>query len=674
MRLKSFGTWRLQTKFALGGGAVMFVFSLAFSIWTLRLVEDEVRTSVTDAQRALVHATASDIDEKVELRRDAITTIAALLSQAAPAPGADMEAFFKPRPVLEKMFDGVLVADAYGRIVFDRPRQVADAATGAGVAGRDYFKQVMGGAPLVVSPPQKASTGGEPFVVFAAPLRARDGSVNGALICSLDLIHGNFLGNLGKVRIGDTGFFVLVNDGEKPVFVMHARKELIMTPLPDGRNGPIMKRAVQGFDGTVEGPDTLGVQTLRTFMRLHSVPWVLVADYPTSEAFAGLHSGQREVLLVAGGLFVAATLLVWLMAGWLLRPLTRLRSQMDLHALDPGLPMPSDSFGSGELAALVVAYNAQAVSRREFEEQLKASERHMRDITDNLPVMISYLDKDERLVFLNATCKTWLGLDPVLAVGRQLASVLDPAAYETSRQNIQRCLARERVSFDVEIQTLVGRKMLRVAFIPDIGPDGTVAGVYSLSSDVTELTDAQNGLALLARSDALTGLPNRYQFDETLPLAIARSARSGQSMALMFLDIDHFKRVNDTLGHGAGDRLLQEFARRVRQCVRETDSVARLGGDEFVVILEGLRDGAESSLVAAKILTKMKCPFDLDGHALLATTSIGIAIYDGKEAILPAELLARADTALYRVKADGGDNYRQSATRPNYCVEILKAP
>jgi diguanylate cyclase (GGDEF)-like protein/PAS domain S-box-containing protein len=658
MRLKSFGTWSLQTKFALGGGAVMFVFSLAFSAWTLRLVEDEVRTSVTNAQRALVRATGGDIDEKVELRRDAITTIAALLSQAAPAPGADMESFFKPRPVLEKMFDGVIVADASGRIVFDRPRH-ADAGSVVSVAGRDYFTQVMGGAPLVVSPPQEAPAGGEPFVVFAAPLRAPDGSVKGALICSLDLIHGNFLGNLGKVRIGDTGYFVLVNDGEKPVFMMHLRKELIMTPLPDGRSGPIMKRALQGLDGTVEGPDALGVPTLRTFMRLHSVPWVLVADYPTSEAFAGLHSRQREVLLVAGGLFVAATLLVWLMAGWLLRPLTRLRSQMDLHAFDPGLPMPSGSFGSTELAALVLAYNAQAASRREFEERLMASERHMRDITDNLPVMIAYLDKDERFVFLNATCKTWLGLDPVSTVGRQLASVVSPAAYELNRHNIRRCLARERVSFDLEARTLLGRKMLRVALIPDIGPDGTVAGLYSLSSDVTELTDAQHRLALLVRLDALTGLPNRYQFDETLPLAIARCARSGLSMALMFLDIDQFKRVNDTLGHGAGDRLLQEFARRVRQCVRETDSVARLGGDEFVVILEGLRDGAESSLVAGKILTKMKCPFDLGGHSLLATTSIGIAIHSGKEPISPSELLARADTALYQAKADGGNKYHQ---------------
>jgi diguanylate cyclase (GGDEF)-like protein/PAS domain S-box-containing protein len=654
-----FSAWSLKTKFALAGGALMLVFSLAFSAWTLRLVETEVRQSVTDAQRALVHATAGDIDEKIELRRDAMTTIAALLSQAAPAPGAGMEAFFKPRPVLEKMFDAVLVADASGRIVYDQPRRAADASTGASVAGRDYFKQVMGGAPLVVSPPQKAPAGGEPFVVFAAPLRARDGSVNGALICSLDLIHGNFLGNLGRVRIGDTGYFVLVNDGEKPVFVMHGRKELVMTPLPDGRNGPIMRRALQGFDGNVEGPDLLGVPTLRSFIRLRSVPWVLVADYPTSEAYAGLRSRQREVLLVAGGLFAAASLLVWLMAGWLLRPLARLRAQMDMHAFDPGLPMPQGGFGSAELAALVVAYNAQAASRREFEERLKASERRMRDITDNLPVMIAYVDKEERYVFLNATFKTWLGLDPATAPGSRLADVIDPAVYEPRRDAIRRCLAGARVTFDMEADTLAGRKMLHIDYIPDIGPDGAVAGFYALSTDVTELSDAQRRLSLLVRLDALTGLPNRYQFNETLPLAFARCARSGLPLALMFLDIDLFKQVNDRLGHGVGDLLLKEFAQRLRGCVRATDMVARFGGDEFVVILEGLHDDLEPQFVARKIIAEMNRPFDLDGHSLAATASVGIAFHSGP--VADAEgLLARADAALYGAKAAGRNAYRVS--------------
>jgi diguanylate cyclase (GGDEF)-like protein/PAS domain S-box-containing protein len=659
MRVKPFSTWSLKTKFALGGGALMLVFSLAFSIWTLRLVETEVRSSITDAQRALVRSTAIDIDEKILLRRDALATIAVLLSQAAPAPGPAMEAFFKPRPVLEKMFDAVLVADASGRIVYDMPHQAAGASTGASVAGSDYFTQVMGGAPLVISPPQNAPAGGEPFVVFAAPLRSPDGKVSGALICSLNLIHGNFLGNLGKVRVGDTGYFALVDTGEKPVFVMHGRKELIMTPLPDGRNGPIMARALQGFEGTVEGGDLTGVRTLRSFISLHSVPWILVAVYPTSEAFAGLRKRQREVLVVATGLFAASALLAWLMAGWLLRPLARLRSQMDVHAFDPGLSMPPGSFGSAELAALVVAYNAQAASRREFEERLKASERRMRDITDNLPVLIAHVDKEERYTFLNSTFNTWLGFDRATAVGHRLSDVFDPAVYASRRENIRRCMSGERVTFEMEADTLVGRKILQISYIPDIGTDGTVAGFYTLSTDVTELKDAQSQLALLVRSDTLTGLPNRYQFDETLPLALARCTRSGQPMALMFLDIDHFKHVNDTLGHAAGDLMLQEFARRVRHCVRTTDTVARLGGDEFVVILEGLRDNAESNLVAGKILTEMKIPFDLDGHTLLATTSIGIAMYAGKEAVAPDELLARADAALYRAKADGRDNYRQ---------------
>jgi diguanylate cyclase (GGDEF)-like protein/PAS domain S-box-containing protein len=524
------------------------------------------------------------------------------------------------------------------------------------IADRDYFKRIMAGAPFVISSPDKATAGGEPYIVFAAPLRGSDGKVKGALLCTLTLTHPNFLGNLGKARIGQDGYFALIESSDQALFVMHGNPQRIMTAAPGGRDNKIMAEALKGRDGTVEGTNSQGIEALRTYTGLRSVPWVLLAIYPASEAFAGLRDRRREVLLVGGVLFVVGSVLAWLMSGWLLRPLRQLRDVMDSHASDPGLPMPPASFGSAELATLVVAYNAQARSRREFEERLQASERQMQAIADNLPVLISHIDKDERYTFINATFKLWLGKEPGYVIGRNVAEVAAPENYALRQEQMRLCLAGQRVAFEVEADTLAGRKVLQVVYIPDIAGDGSVVGLYALGSDVTALKQVQYRLDLLVRSDTLTGLPNRYQFNETLPLALERAAQAKQALALMFLDIDHFKQINDLHGHAVGDLVLQEFAWRLRHSVRTTDMVARLAGDEFVVILEALHSNAEPQFIARKILAGINLPFAIGGRTLAVTTSVGIAFQNGGQ-VSPADLLARADAALYQAKADGRNRY-----------------
>lgn len=164
-------------------------------------------------------------------------------------------------------------------------------------------------------------------------------------------------------------------------------------------------------------------------------------------------------------------------------------------------------------------------------------------------------------------------------------------------------------------------------------------------------------LQALARVDTLTRLPNRYSFNEKLPQALARARRQGNIVALMFLDVDHFKAINDNFGHAVGDAVLVEFAQRLSSSVRITDTVARLAGDEFVIVLEGLRGEDEAQLVAHKIVAGLQRPFDLSGRAIQVSSSIGIAVHS-EGVIEPAQLLARADSALYQAKAAGRNTFR----------------
>ena len=170
--------------------------------------------------------------------------------------------------------------------------------------------------------------------------------------------------------------------------------------------------------------------------------------------------------------------------------------------------------------------------------------------------------------------------------------------------------------------------------------------------DITAPKLAEQKLAALALFDTLTGLANRHQFTERLQSLLAQRDDPLVPVTLMFLDVDRFKSINDSLGHAAGDEVLKEFAHRLADAVRPTDVVARLAGDEFVVILEELRDRASVQAIAQKVLAAMAAQFNVEGRALSVSTSMGIARAAAHETS-PAELLAAADGALYEAKARG---------------------
>jgi diguanylate cyclase (GGDEF)-like protein len=161
----------------------------------------------------------------------------------------------------------------------------------------------------------------------------------------------------------------------------------------------------------------------------------------------------------------------------------------------------------------------------------------------------------------------------------------------------------------------------------------------------------------LAHHDSLTNLPNRLLFEDRLAHAIAQAKRQDRQLAVLFLDIDRFKNINDSLGHAMGDELLKEVAKRLQNILRDDDTAARLGGDEFTILVENLEDPSQAAVVASKIQEEFKTPFKIAGRELHVTASIGISIYpeDGKDV---ADLTKNADAAMYQAKEQGRNNYR----------------
>lgn len=186
---------------------------------------------------------------------------------------------------------------------------------------------------------------------------------------------------------------------------------------------------------------------------------------------------------------------------------------------------------------------------------------------------------------------------------------------------------------------------------------GRPANLVSVFSDITTIMQDQEEIRRQAHHDALTGLPNRLLFGDRLEVALTQARRKSGSLALLFLDLDCFKEINDSLGHDMGDLLLVEVACRLEEAFREEDTVARLGGDEFIVLLRDIRGADDAREMAAKIISALSSPFAINGRDLILTASVGVALYPD-HGRLAEELIKNADVAMYRAKNLGRNNYQ----------------
>ena len=296
-------------------------------------------------------------------------------------------------------------------------------------------------------------------------------------------------------------------------------------------------------------------------------------------------------------------------------------------------------------------------ARREAEHEMQASERRLRTITDTMPAWVAFLGRDEIYRFTNKAFERAFGLTHEQMRGRTIREVLGEAGYEKVRPYLGQVFGGQAVTFEREQLVADGLRWVEAAWIPELGEDDEgVVGFHAMLRDITVQKQEEQRLLRLSQVDSLTGLANRVGFEQHLSDAMAESRKTRQPLAVMYLDIDHFKRINDTHGHAAGDALLLALAQRLKGSLRKTDLVARLGGDEFVAVMERMHDPRVAARLAHEALQAIRRPFVLAdvGIALSVTASIGIAFFDCGE--MPAgQLVANADAMLYDAKKRGRD-------------------
>ncbi|MBP0623619.1 sensor domain-containing diguanylate cyclase [Cupriavidus consociatus] len=628
------------------------IFGTGIVLAALHDAHRDLHDALQDQQDSVVKLTADQLDtamsDRILLLSHQAAQLGGLLAQArgaqaGPARQQALHALSSAIPV-PAAFNALLVADAQGNIL-------SNAGSVAEVSDRGYFREAARTLAPVVSPPIRSRTTGQLGIMVAVPVLSPQKAFVGIVGGWLDMARANFLVEILHNRLGTTGYYCLVSAGRDPVYIRH--------PDPAQARQPAL--SVGDTCGEDDSPATLEFLTparpvIARYL-MSTTGWELVALLPAREAYAPLRQMQQRFLVLAGLALALVAMLIWLAVRRLLGPLTRLHkvvlaSANDLSAFErlPARPQRD------EIGDLSRAFARLMRDVRERRQALDRSERRLRAVTDTLPSLLAFIDPDERYVYNNIAYEHVFGLKLDELRGKTVREVLGETRYARAQPFLQRALAGTAVTFESEDQEPEYHCM-ETSLRPEWSADGSeVVGVHIHVQDITQRKLETQRLARMSRTDHLTQLLNRSAFEGQLQAAMARSREHGGLMALLYLDMDRFKAVNDIHGHAAGDQLLQAFAQRVRACVRAADTVARLGGDEFAVVLEDLARPAAARRVAQAILQAMDEPFSVEGVSADVDVSIGVALYHGGP-VQDRELMRLADVLLYRAKGAGRGRY-----------------
>ncbi|WP_053006481.1 sensor domain-containing phosphodiesterase [Desulfosporosinus acididurans] len=338
-----------------------------------------------------------------------------------------------------------------------------------------------------------------------------------------------------------------------------------------------------------------------------------------------------------------------------------------MHRSKDGSAFPVDVSSKGALfhgQSIIVSIIRDVTERKNAEAMIWLEKERAQVTLDSIGDAVITTDVQGNVEYLNPIAEALTGWSNPEAVGRSLEQVFHIVNENTNasvESPIVRCLREGRIVGLANHTVLIHQNGQRIAIEDSAAPirdrQGAVIGGVLVFHDVSDKRNLMNELAHQAHHDSLTGLPNRLLYNELLNQALAQARRKKSMLAVLFLDLDHFKLINDTMGHNMGDLLLQLCSERLKQAIREGDTIARQGGDEFLILLPEIRRGEEAAYVTDRILKVFFEPFMLNGNEVFISTSVGISLYPNDGSDLES-LVKQADTAMYYAKEQGRKNYQ----------------
>jgi diguanylate cyclase (GGDEF)-like protein/PAS domain S-box-containing protein len=541
--------------------------------------------------------------------------------QEGRVSAAGLNAFMEVRRQRTPELEGIRLADENGRITHGTG---ISSSTQISIADRDYFQRLRSeaGLTLVITKPVIGRQSKKMAVLLARAVRHVDGSFAGVAAATLPL---NYLTQkLAPLKIGPNGSFVLFNDdfdllarvperpGDAALLGQKIRAPQILEFIKQGK--------LEGAYSNRSASDQL--ERTGVYRKIPNTTFNVAVGLAEVDYLAPWHT---EVFKT-GVLFSVFMLVTLLMSVFIYRAWHR------------------------QTVAVLALQDAN---------QTLATEKQLNQaIIAGSPTAIFTRDPMGRVTSWNPAAEQFYGWSAAEAIGKPLQN-LPPGKQAESDELRRRVMGGEYIlEMELQRQHRDGRTVqISTTLTPLQTEQGEITGYLAMATDITQRKIAEKQVEFLAYHDALTGLPNRLLLQDRFSQAIAQADRTQTQVALLFLDLDNFKTINDSLGHAVGDLFLKEIATRLRDCLRESDTICRQGGDEFLMVL-GNQDSADASTpLLNKLLSHVNAPFMVDGHELASSASIGVAVYpdDGQDF---ETLLQKADTAMYQAKEAGRNSYR----------------
>ncbi len=578
---------------------------------------------------------------------------------------------------LKKMFEtfpkfknGIFILDRQGRFLGDYPSHPE--LKGKTFAYREYYQRTIREKNGIVGKPYKSARTGLPVLTFTAPVHDTHGQFIAVVACSADLLSEEALGGYRKQKFGDSGYLFIFDRARQ--LVLHPDGDRLLTYVEAGKN-KIMDAALGGFQGGGEAVNSQGVPMLLAVRQVPKTDWIVAVQVPQKEAYAPISEAREHIIFMAG----IAILLVIIIGAVAIRRVTgplhhlesvalRISRELDDAETKGTYAVADSSFdvlkkihSHDEIGMLASSFLGLTAKLKQTFGSLQRAAGDWERTFNSVHEAVITLDRESRIVRMNRAAEDLFratlqkvrdqygycvvfGTDAPPPEWPDIASLAEQGKFKWSQSLEKPCGTFE------------------FTMTPVVHAEAAVGAVLVIS-DVTERVESEERIRGMAFYDSLTALPNRILLQDRIRLAVVSADDKRKKAGIMFLDLDHFKLINDRYGHDVGDEVLRETANRISVCLRKKDTLSRLGGDEFVVVLQDIEHQSEAAAVAERIIEELAIPIITNGHKLTISASIGISVSpdDGEDG---ETLLKNADMAMYQAKRLGRNNYN------HYCANV----
>lgn len=672
---RNFLALSLQTRVTVLALAVFTVGIWSFSLYMRQIVEQDILQLAGDHQRSVAQYLAEEVNQELA---DRLAVMSRIADEIGPiiSDSSALQQMLKSKPALLHFFNtGVFITDHRGTALAALPLTIQ--RIGINYQDRDYISDALTKGQAAVGTPVVGRALAVPIFGMAVPIFDSQGKVVGTLAGITELDKPSFLDQVTQTAYGESGYILLVNATNRTIITSsdHSR---IMEKLPEPGVNALIDRYIAGAEETGITISPRGIEVLASSRQLAVTDWYIVVALPTEEALAPFRKLDRRNVVAALLMTLLVGVLAWRVMRRQLQPVHQAISRLTMLS-EQNLPLQALNVEhDDEIGRLIESFNRLLSVTAKRESELRKSEQKLSTILDNINAHVFLKDTDGRYLFANRHMREMFGVPLEEIVGQTDASFYDTESLAQIQQNDRLVLDEGRTvrTEEINLKSLGKEPQSFLSIkLPLRDEAGNVYALCGISTDISDYKHREIEMRQQAFHDELTGLPNRRLLFDRLDLAIAASRRSNLYGALLFIDLDNFKPLNDSHGHEAGDLLLIEVARRLQNCVREVDTVARLGGDEFVVMIQNLdadgeRSRNQAAVIAEKIHGTLSEPYKLKlknaqrrvftiEHA--CTASIGVCLFHSDEQSAE-DILRRADQAMYAVKESGRNGIQFAAT------------